>query len=191
MHIIVLLLGLEFVLFAYSLPIAGGGQFVGSDKSPSPTDVKKRFLFGDTGGGSNLLTVLVSMPDFSRRLNTDLRQEDAFQAIDGHGDNDFFLASVPNPASPCSDSFSGIGYAAGCVIPSDPSSNTRGHSTPPSLRFQPQNLPAPQLPAFPKSPSMPLINMPNQISPSIPTDGMTEEPTYDPPGHPDTRIWDP
>ncbi|MCJ1426829.1 hypothetical protein MMC29_004732 [Sticta canariensis] len=170
MHIIVLLLGLEFVLFAYSLPIAGGGQFVGSDKPPSPTDVKKRFLFGDTGGGSNLLT------------------EDAFQAIDDLEDNNFFLASDPNPGSPCSDKFSGIGYAAGCVIPSG---NTRGHSTPPSLRLQPQNLPAPQLPAFPKSPSMPLINMPNKISPSIPTYGTTEEPMYDPPGNPNTKIWDP
>lgn len=187
MHIIALLLGLEFVLFTHSLPIAGGGQYVGSDKSPSPTDVKKRFLFGDTGRGSNLPAVLVSMPDFDRRWNADLRQEDTFQPIGDPDDNDFFLASL----SPCSDSFSGIGFAAGCVIPSDPSANTRGHSAPPNLRFQPQNLPAPQLPAFPKSPSMPLINMPNQISPSIPTDGKTEEPTYDPPGNTDRKIWDP
>lgn len=191
MHIIVLLLGLEFVLFTYSLPIAGGGQYVGSDRSPSPTNVKKRFLFGDTGGGSNLLTVLVLMLDFSRRWNADLRQEDAFQAIDDPGDNDFFLASDPNLSSSCRDNFSGIGYAAGCVIPSDSSGNTRGYSTPPSLRSQPQNLPAPQLPAFPKSPSMPLINMPNKIPPSIPTDGTTEEPMYNPPGQPDTKIWDP
>lgn len=191
MHIIVLLLGLEFALFTYSLPIAGGGQYVGSDKSPSLPDVKKRFLFGDTGGDSILLTVLVSVPEFNRRWNADLRQQDAFQAIDDPDDNDLFLASDPNPSSPCPDAFSGIGYVTGCVMPSDPLGNTRGHSTKPSLRSQPQNLPAPQLPAFPQSPSMPLINMPNKILPSIPTYPTTEEPMYDMPGNPDKKIWNP